>query len=160
MGVPQKEIYWPVQRLRNLQEVIVFFCQCQIEAANLKKICLCASVNETIWREDIWRSGRINHASLTSALIGCQCPASRHGHFIPWQRTCSPVGQEVMWAPEPVWITWGRNFFALPGLDLRPQLHRLRCRCSSDLCPRVEHDVCKWKWTHVGAMCWGEPSGL
>jgi hypothetical protein len=30
-----------------------------------------------------------------------------------------PIGQEVEWAPVPVWTPW-RDFFILPGLELQP----------------------------------------
>jgi hypothetical protein len=50
---------------------------------------------------------------LTSALAGCEWPASRPAHFIPGKETPVLIGWEVGWTPEPVWTIWRRekNFY-------------------------------------------------
>jgi hypothetical protein len=46
------------------------------------------------------------HDFLTSALVGCVFLASRSGDFTSKEKAPVPIGEEIGWAPEPVWTIW------------------------------------------------------
>jgi hypothetical protein len=58
------------------------------------------------------------HIFLTSTLDGGEWSVSRPWRFTPAERAPLPIGQKVMWTPEPVQMT-RRKFLNLPGLELR-----------------------------------------
>jgi hypothetical protein len=62
-----------------------------------------------------------SYSFTTSALDGGERSASRPGRVLPPGKDPPvPIGQEVGWAPEPVWTQrLGEKSFALPGIEPR-----------------------------------------
>jgi hypothetical protein len=84
------------------------------------KLSLCLT-NWALRHEGVWGSGCIDphFLDLSTNLRWVVSSTSRLLYPPPGKEPPVPIGDEVGWTPEPVWMTW-RKFLTIPGLELRP----------------------------------------